>query len=199
MENIDILSFNIFVLISTFTPGPGNITSSGMGMSFGYKGTLRFIGGIVSGYLTVMVFSAFLSAILLGILPKLEPVLRIMGTVYILWMALKTAKSEYNFSTDNASPMLAKQGFLLQVLNPKAVIFGLTIYTTFLSGISTKPALLWASIFYLSIITFFSVSLWAMGGAIIKKYLHLPGFRKWSNVVLTILLVYCALMISGLL
>lgn len=199
MYNVDIVAFNIFVITAIVTPGPGNITSSSMGMTYGYKGSFRFIIGNTLGYLLVMVFSAFLSNILIDLLPILEPVLRVLGTSYILLLAFKTVKSTYSFSTTSVNKLCVKQGFLLQVLNPKSIIFGLTIYTTLLYNIHTNMRLIWFSIFYLSSLVFCSVSLWAVTGSIIKRFLHIDSIRIASNIIITILLVYCAVMISGIL
>ena len=85
--NIDILPLAIFVLVTTFTPGPGNIASAAMGMLYGYRRTVRFLSGIVVGYLLVMLLCAFLSSALLGIIPAIEPALRLFGACYILWLA----------------------------------------------------------------------------------------------------------------
>ncbi len=150
MVNIDLMPFTVFVLVTTFTPGPGNITSAAMEMLFGYKRTLRFLSGIVVGYLMIMVLCAFLSSTLLRIIPTIEPVLRLVGSCYILCLALGTARTNYNSSSNGNSPMLFKHGFLMQALNPKAIVFGLTIYTTFLSSFSSDPFILSVqSVFYL--------------------------------------------------
>jgi len=56
---IDFMPLVVFVLITTFTPGPGNIASAAMGMMYGYRRTLRFLSGIVAGYLLIMLLCAW--------------------------------------------------------------------------------------------------------------------------------------------
>jgi len=170
-----------------------------MGMMHGYTRTLPFLTGIVTGYFMIMILCAFLSSTLLEIIPSVEPVLRVTGACYILWLALGTAHATYNFSSEDTPPMVFRHGFLLQALNPKAIIFGLTIYTTFLSGITDRPVILSFSTFLLTIITFCSVSLWAFGGVQMQEYLHLERIRKLVNFILFALLVYCAVSLSGVL
>ena len=41
--------FLVYALVTTFTPGPNNITSSAIGMRLGYWRTLPYIGGITRG------------------------------------------------------------------------------------------------------------------------------------------------------
>ena len=195
--SIEFLPLAVFVVVTTFTPGPGNITSAAMGMHYGYRATFQFLSGIVVGYLLLMMLCAFFSCTLLRLIPTVEPVLRLGGACYILWLALGVARASYNFSSDEKSPMLFRHGFLLQALNPKAIIFGLTLYTTFLSSINNAPFLLGASTFVLATVTFCSVSLWAFGGARIGRYFHVAHVRKSFNSILALLLVYCAVTLSG--
>lgn len=195
---IDLIPLAVFVVVTTFTPGPGNITSAAMGMNYGYRRTFQFLTGIVAGYLIIMVMCASLSSTLLGIMPNVEPVLRLVGACYILWLTLGVARTNYNLTSNESPPMVFRHGFWLQALNPKAIIFGLTIYTTFLSSISGEPFLLIVSILFLTAVTFCSVSLWAFGGTRIKRYLHMPHIKKWLNFILVTLLIYCAVTLSGL-
>lgn len=194
----EIIPLLTFVLVTTFTPGPGNITSAAMGMMYGYSRSFPFLTGIVAGYLMIMVLCAFFSRALLDIIPSFEPVLRIVGASYILWLAVGTARATYNLSSDKRSPMTFRQGFWLQALNPKAIVFGLTIYTTFLSGITERPVLLTISVFLLATATFCSVSLWAFSGLKIQGWFHSKGVRQLVNLILFVLLVYCALSLAGI-
>ena len=82
--SIELFPLISFVLITTFTPGPSNISSASMGILHGYKGTLRFLLGLVSGLFLIMLLSGLISATLLRFFPALEPVLRYLGAAYIL-------------------------------------------------------------------------------------------------------------------
>ncbi len=196
---LDLAPIIIFVLVTTFTPGPGNLASASMGMTFGYRQTFAFLAGIVVGYLLILLLCAFMSTTLLVVLPTVEPFLRTIGSCYILWLAYNTVKASYTVSEERPSPMGFRHGFLLQTLNPKAMIFGLTIFTTFLSGIIELPLLLFLSCIVLATITFFSVSAWTLGGVKVQKYLHIQSVRVVVNLTLTALLLYCAVVISGVL
>ena len=196
--HIDLIPFAIFVTVATFTPGPGNITSAAMGMLFGYRRAFRFLLGIVVGYLLVMMLCAFVSKELLTAIPSVEPFLRVFGVCYLLWLTAGTARATYAMDHENRQPMAFMHGFWLQALNPKAVIFGLTIYTTFLASLSAQPRALAGSACILAVVTFCSVSLWAFVGTRIGSFLHLPGVRKAVNAVLVVLLLYCAFALSGI-
>ncbi len=196
--NIELMPLLIFVMVATYTPGPGNITSAGMGMMFGYRRTLRFLMGIAAGYLLVMVSCAFISSEIMQTIPAAEPVLRIGGAAYLLYLAYGAARSNYAFDAKEQKPMSFTHGFCLQALNPKAIIFGLTIYTTFLSPVAHQSLILLSSALLLAALTFSSASLWTLGGAGIRKFLHVPKVRFAVNSSMFVLLVYCAASISGI-
>lgn len=190
--SIELAPLVAFVVVATFTPGPGNITSAAMGMNYGFVRTLPFLFGIVVGYFVIMLLCAFLSSSLLELLPGIEPLLRIAGALYILKLAWGTIKTEYKIGEKSVSPMSFHHGFLLQALNPKAIIFGLTIYSTYLSAISSQSLFLSISTLLLTLLTLSSVTLWTYTGIQIQRFLHSKRVEKSVNLLLGCLLFYCA-------
>ncbi len=72
---IDYLAFISFVIITTFTPGPNNISSASMGILYGYNASLRYLLGIISGFVLIMLLSGGISTALLFAIPAIESVL----------------------------------------------------------------------------------------------------------------------------
>ena len=196
---IEFINLVSFVLVTTFTPGPNNISSASMGVLYGYRETVQYLAGISAGFFCIMLLCAFVSSTLLNFLPSAEPTLRIVGAAYILWLAVGTARASYSFDSTNQSPMGFKKGFLLQAVNPKVVVYGLTLYSTFLSSAAGNLLLLTMFALLFSLTAFCATSTWAMGGAIINKNLHRPRVRLLVNSILVTLLVYCAIDLSGIL
>ena len=122
--NPEILAFISFVLITTYTPGPNNISSASMGVLYGYKRTLPYLFGIALGFFVVLSLCGLLSGFLLEKIPAFEQVLRIVGALYILWLAWHTLRATYSFEEEDQKPLGFIQGFLLQVLNVKAIVYG---------------------------------------------------------------------------
>ena len=197
--NPEILALISFVLITTYTPGPNNISSASMGVLYGYKRTLPYLFGIALGFFVVLSLCGLLSGFLLEKIPAFEQVLRIVGALYILWLAWHTLRASYTFDEEEQKPLGFIQGFLLQVLNVKAIVYGLTIYSTFLADRVTSTFLLLLSAAILALVAFSSITLWTLFGAGIRKYLNRPKVRKIINITLALLLVYTAVDISGLL
>jgi cysteine/O-acetylserine efflux protein len=197
--NSEWLALISFVLITTLTPGPNNITSASMGVLYGYKKALRYLLGIAVGFFLVMLLCSMVSTVLLAAFPAFEKFLRWIGAAYILWLAYETLQASYTFKENRQlRPGFAK-GFFLQILNPKVIVYGLTLYSTFLVAKIAVPLARLFSALALAATAFCAISIWTAFGASIRSYLQHPKVRILINTVLALLLVYTAFEISGLL
>ncbi|MBI1879250.1 MAG: LysE family translocator [Chloroflexi bacterium] len=187
-----------FVLISTFTPGPNNISSASMGVLHGYKNTLMYQVGMAAGVFCVMLLSGWLSTSLLNFFPTFESILRIIGAGYILYLAFGMLKASYTFNENDSKPIGFAQGFMLQLLNPKLIVYGLTLFTAFLAPITSNTALLVLAVILLTATAFCATSSWALFGTTIKTYLHQPQVKAIVNIILALFLVYTAIELAGI-
>jgi cysteine/O-acetylserine efflux protein len=197
--NPETLSLISFVVVTIYTPGPNNISSASMGILYGYKKTAKYLVGISAGFFVVLLLSGWVSSRLLEQFPAFEGVLRIVGALYILWLAWGTLTASYAFNEKEHPPFRFSKGFFLQILNPKGVVFGLTIYSTFLANQISPFFALFLSAAIFASIAFSSVSLWTLFGAGIRRYLDKPRIKRIINIILALLLVYSAVELSGLL
>ena len=188
-----------FVLITTFTPGPANISSASMGVLHGYKKSLKFLLGLVSGLFLVMLLSGLISATLLRFFPALEPILRYVGAAYILYLAFSILKASYSFDAGNVKPMGYLHGLVLQVSNPKLLVYAFTLFSTFLAPISGNMSLLILAVPLLALTAFCATSTWALFGTVIKTYLHSARAKTIVNIILSLFLVYTAIELAGIL
>jgi len=197
MAGVDVVPFLTFVMITTYTPGPNTVSSASMGLISGYWKTLPYLMGITTGLMMIMVVCGNLSGFLVSIIPSLSFWLRMAGSTYIMWMAYKTLKISYSFDTipDDRLRSAFIKGMSLQMLNPKVIICGITIYTTFLSPIITNPLWILLSALCLSINACIANSLWALFGSAIRKYVSDPRICGIINFCLSLLLVYSAISI----
>jgi len=170
-----------------------------MGILYGYKNALGYLSGIFSGFFFVMLLCGWISSTLLQVLPAFEDILRIFGAVYILWLAFHTLKASYTFKEDQQVLLGFPKGFFLQLLNPKLIVYGLTIYSTFLGEIVANPFCLFVSALAFAGIGFCSISVWTLFGAMIRAYLNRPRVKQILNTTLSLLLVYTAVELSGIL
>lgn len=187
-----------FVLITSFTPGPANISSASMGVLYGYKKSLTYLGGLLCGFFFVMLVSGLVSTTLLAIFPSFENVLRIIGAGYILYLAYSILKASYTFEDRDIKPFGFINGLMLQLVNPKGVIYGLTLFSAFLAPIAGSLGLIVLAGIMLTTVAFSAVSTWTLFGTAIRTYLHQPRIKTTVNIILALLLVYTAVDLVGI-
>ena len=193
-----------FILIATFSPGPSNISSAAMGVLHGYRKTLPFLLGMVVGFLVLMSACAWASATVLRVFPALQPIIKYVGAAYIVYLAYGMLKASYTFATtdDDAAaekPLGFGQGFVLQALNPKLVVYGLALFSTFFAALANEPGQIAVVVPLLACVAFGATSTWALGGALIRHQLRQPKVQLGVNIVLALLLIYTALKVADLL
>jgi cysteine/O-acetylserine efflux protein len=186
-----------YVLVSTFTPGPSNISSASLAVLYGYKKTFRYQIGLAMGVFFLMLLSGWLSATLLRLFPILEPIMRYVGAVYILYLAFGILKASYTFTEEVVKPLGFLHGLMLQIFNPKLIIYAFTLFSAFLVPITNNLVLLLAVIL-LAVVSFCATSTWAFFGTAIKTYLHNPRLKTAINISLSLLLVFTAISLIGI-
>lgn len=195
MSFLPVLSY---VLISTFTPGPSNVSSASVASLHGYRDTLSYQGGLAAGVFLMMFLSGWISAALLGIFPMLEPILRYAGAAYILYLAYAILRATYSFSDqDPGKPLGFTHGLALNMLNPKLIVYAITLFSAFLAPITGHLALIVLAAAVLAAISFSATSTWAVFGTAIKTYLRSPRLKLVVNILLSLSLVYAALSVMG--
>jgi cysteine/O-acetylserine efflux protein len=193
-----LLSIISYVLISTFTPGPSNISSASLAVLHGYKKTLSFQTGLALGVFILMVLIGWFSKTLFNVFPSLEPIMRYVGAGYILYLAFGILKASYSITEDTMKPLGLTNGFLLQILNPKLTVYAFTLFSAFLAPITTNVPLLFLAAIILATTSFCATSVWALFGSAIQTYLHEPRGRFVVNLLLSISLIYAAMALINL-
>jgi len=195
MNLIPVISY---VLISTFTPGPSNISSASLAVLHGYKNTLKYQLGLAAGVFLLMLLSGWLSSTILRFFPAFEPIMRYIGAAYILYLAFGLLKSSYTFMEADAKPLGFVHGFILQVLNPKLTVYAFTLFSAFMASITRNIAFLIFTVVLLAAVSFCATSTWALFGTAIKTQLRNPRVNRIINIVLSLLLVYTAISLTGI-
>lgn len=193
-----------FILIATFSPGPSNISSAAMGVLHGYRKTVPFLLGMVVGFLLLMSACAWASTTVLRLFPALQPILSYAGAAYIVYLAYGMLKASYTFVMDEQGntaiePLGFGKGLTLQALNPKLVVYGLALFSTFFAPLAARPLQIVLVVPLLAVVAFCATSTWTLGGTLIKTQLRHPKVQLAVNLAFSLLLVYTALTLADLL
>ena len=119
------------------SPGPDNVYVLMQGMVHGKKYGLATSAGLMSGCLVHTTLLALgVSAIIKGN-DELFFGIKLFGALYLFYLAFKVLRSGSLKLSDAAIPkkslmQLFKQGFIMNVLNPKVTIFFLAFFPAFL-------------------------------------------------------------------
>jgi cysteine/O-acetylserine efflux protein len=169
-----------------------------MAVLHGYKNTLKYQAGLAMGVFLLMLLSGWLSTALLSHFPAVEPIMRYIGAAYILYLAFGILKASYTFTDNDTKPLGFMHGLILQILNPKLMIYAFTLFSAFLAPITNNALFLLLAITTLAAISFCATSTWALFGTTIKNYLHSPRLNMAINILLSLSLVYVAISLTGI-
>lgn len=187
-----------YVFISTFTPGPSNISTASLAVLHGYRNTLKYQAGLAMGVFLLMFLSGWFSTSMLNLFPMLEPILRYVGAAYILYLALGILKASYTFTENGPKAMHFTHGLMLNVFNPKLVVYSFTLFSAFLAPITTDAMLLTVACLLLALVSLCATSVWAAFGTVIQVFLGNPRLKFPVNLLLSLLLVYTAAALIGI-
>ncbi|MGQ1786835.1 MULTISPECIES: LysE family translocator [unclassified Saccharicrinis] len=188
----ELVPFLSFALPTSFSPGPNNISSMAFSMSRGYAKTMPYILGIFTGTLVMMMVCAGLSYGLASIVPKLTLYLKYIGAAYILYLAYKTLKLNITSEAKEGVQARFYDGAILQLVNPKAIFYGMTVYSTFFRVFIENKLQLVLSALGIALFTLLVVSVWALFGAVINNYLKNLLVKRIFTVIMSGGLVYAA-------
>ena len=185
----NVLAFLSFVTVTTFTPGPNNIMAMANAGRYGLRHSMRFALGVCAGFFLIVGISIAFTISLYRVIPTIKPVMTVIGAAYILWLAWKTVTSPPHGDA-GAGQSTFVSGMLLQFLNPKAILFGITVASTFLVPYYKAPLVLAAFCLFMASVSLVSTGSWALFGSAFERFLS--NNHRIVALVMGGLLVYCA-------
>lgn len=129
-------AFALAYFLLVITPGPGVLSTAGVGSAYGFRPGLRYLTGLWLGNnLVALAVVSGVAAIVLAT-PWLRIALTVASAAYLLYLAAKIAfsGSKIAFIHSDTAPGFVN-GVLLQVINPKAY----AVNTTMFSGFAFMP------------------------------------------------------------
>ena len=181
----------MFSFATSMTPGPNNIMLLSSGLTFGYKRTIPHILGVIIGFPLMTIFVGLGLGEFFKIYPFVFTILKIVGILYLLWLAWKIANSTPKFkeNDEDSTPLKFMPIVLFQWVNPKnwiKIITAMSVYVTSVENATTQIIVI-AIIFFLTVLV--SANSWAMGGVVLKKLIKSDIGIKRFNVIMATLLV----------
>ena len=173
----------------TGTPGPNNAMTLVSGVRVGVWRTTPLVFGIAVGVGAQLAVMGFGLGAAFDTIPGFRLTLRIVGTAYILWLALNIATSgPLETDSNGRAPMGFLGGAAFQWINPKAWAVSLSAAASYIPAQNHTVNVMIAAVL-LVLVTIPCVGIWAIGGVALRRILVRPRHALAFNIVMAVILV----------
>jgi len=173
-----------------FTPGPNNAVASYSGFNFGIKKTIPLIMGVWLGYTVLVILINFVLISTFIKYPLIQEVIRILGTLFLIYLAYKISFSETSKEGKKINPVKFIDTFTFQFLNPKGVMAAITLISKFVLENDYLNSSL-TVIIVCSLTALTSITSWAFLGKFLRNFATNNNFIKRFNYAMSLLLIVC--------
>jgi threonine/homoserine/homoserine lactone efflux protein len=194
-----LLSFAFATFLLAISPGPDNIFVLTQSIVNGKKFALATVFGLISGCLVHTTLLAFGISAILKESENLFTGIKVFGAIYLLYLSYKVYKSNAAIALSEENTIiktkkqLFKEGFIMNVLNPKVSIFFLAFFPGFLFSATLNTVfqfyVLGLIFMFVSLIVFSTIAI--LAGAIsekIKSNKRIGYYLKWTQIIVFILI-----------
>lgn len=180
----------LFCISSSVTPGPNNLMIMMSGLNYGIRRSLAHFCGITAGFaLMLLVMGLGLDSIFTAF-PILHKVIKIAGSAYILYLAVKTIFSSTKiYAEAGKRPVKFLQAAIFQWANPKAWVMSIGVFAAFSLPIHNSVLEVAAITVLFSVILIPCLSVWLFGGVIMRAMLSNERSVRIFNLIMGLLLI----------
>lgn len=184
-----------FTFVMSITPGPNNIMLWASGANYGFKRSLPHMLGISIGFASLFLVCGLGLGALFEAYPVIQTVLKVVGSVYLLYLAFRIATASFEGKQEDKKPLNFFEAAGFQYANPKAWVFALTTASSF-SLLGSNFILNALSIsLVLMLVNFPCICVWTAFGTAIGRFLSNKRALMSFNFVMAGLLVATILLI----
>ena len=195
------LTFLGVMAVMAVTPGPANLFSVANGVQRGPAGALAGVVGMNAATLVWFGAAALGLGALVIAFPEVFRLISIGGALYVAWLGINALMGAFRTAADPHAPTLRLgrsawlDGFMVQIANPKAVLFFTAVLPPFLDV--NRPAAPQLALFALATVGMdvLSMSAYGLGGAALARRLSEPRFRRGFALVTGVLLLAASVLI----
>jgi len=195
------LTFLGVMAVMAVTPGPANVFSVANGVQRGKAGAMAGVVGMNAATLVWFGAAALGLGALVIAFPQVFRLISIGGALYVAWLGINALRGAFRTAADPAHATVRMgrsalvDGFMVQIANPKAVLFFTAVLPPFLDV--NRPTVPQLTLFGLATIGMdvLSMSAYGLGGAALAKRMGEPRFRTGFALLTGLLLLAAAVLI----
>ena len=187
--------------VMAVTPGPANLFAVATGVEKGRRAALAGVVGMNAATLVWFGAAALGLGALVTAFPEAFRIIAIGGAVYVAWLGIKALRGA--FANEGQPQEIAVSrgrsavldGFMVQIANPKAILFFTAVLPPFLDvNRPIAPQLLLFAVATIGM-DVLSMSAYGLGGAALARRMSEPRFRRGFGIFVGSLLLLAAVLI----
>lgn len=188
-----ILAFVAAVIGLALAPGPDNIYVITQSLSNGVKSGLATTAGLISGCIVHTALLAFGVSAMISASESLFFAIKLFGAAYLLWLAYKVYRADDTIDLQKGADQkrlweLLKIGVIMNLVNPKVMLFFLALFPAFLwepQGDTTLQFFILGGVFMLVSFVVFSILALAAGrfSKLLNEFDWISIALKWLQIV----------------
>ncbi|MFA7650786.1 MAG: LysE family transporter [Synergistaceae bacterium] len=187
-------------MAACYTPGPNIIFAMNTARLFGFRKTIPLMTGMTVGLFVVMLLNAVGNIFIGALIPQILPWLRGIGAIYLLWLAWKIAfpkgSSRSKGNAEQEKVPRIRDGFTLQFVNPKVILFGFTAMSSFIAPWTDSKLIFLLCGLFLTLNCAVAFTLWSLFGDVQGRLFSKQG--RVISLIMGALLAWCAFSVSGI-
>lgn len=203
------LAFLGVMAVMAVTPGPANLFAVATGMERGRKAALAGVVGMNAATLVWFGAAALGLGALVTAFPQVFRWVAIAGALYVAWLGIKALLGAVRHPDQpkqadvevgpKAGTSAVVNGFMVQIANPKAILFFTAVLPPFLDvqrPMAPQLALFAAATIGMDVL---SMSAYGLGGAALARRMSQPRFKRGFGLIVGLMLLLAsALIVSRL-
>lgn len=179
------LAFLLAAILIAITPGPGAAISMSTGLRHGYRAALVVILGLQAALLIQIVIVAIGFGALLAASETAFAVVKLVGAAYLVWLGVQRWRAKPLPIDGDIEPVARRglflQGLLVNLTNPKAIIFIGALVPQFINVASPMLHQYVTIAMTLCLTDFIVMSCYALAAARLGGWLHDPRMLGLQN------------------
>lgn len=182
-----LLPLIVFAVFSCGTPGPNTLKLAFCSANFGFRRTIPYSNGIIIGRILLQITVIFFVGALFVTFPMSHTILKILGSVYLVYLAYKISIVNPLKQSENNKPLTFTQAAIFQFVNPKVWANATTAVSVYIPVTTDYYIHALILIIIFAIISLFANFIWMLCGIQIGKLLSSALSRRIFNLTMAAL------------
>jgi len=188
--------------VMAVTPGPANLFAVATGVQKGHRAALAGVVGMNAATLVWFGAAALGLGTLVLAFPDLFRLVAMAGVAYVAWLGLKAWRGAFSDQTPTEAVVISRRrsalidGFLVQIANPKLVLFFTVVLPPFVDV--SRPVVAQLILFAMATIGLDALAMaaYGLGGSGLTRRMNDPGFRRVYGLAVGLLLMTAAVLMA---